>query len=177
LAFNQRAVDYVKSGLDKGFSETHISKIMKKHGYNSMDIAEAISQARIKRGEQIKRRQPPKPIGLIAIVVVLAATLTILLITGGKGELPTGAVIITDVDEYEAYLSRITQLQQQVDAKEAIIEEALEKASQAQIDKEQQYELVADLEEYYKAVKEERKETNKALIELMDFLFERKIVE
>ncbi|MBI4145353.1 hypothetical protein HY493_04070 [Candidatus Woesearchaeota archaeon] len=173
MVFNQKLVDYVNDGLDKGFNPEHIADVLRRHGYNEPDINEAFS--RIPR----KNRSASWLYAAVGASAVLFVILAIAVLNPSEAKTPNALVtgnVVGVSDDARVYLNRIAQLQDQVDGQQASIDAALEQAKRAELTAAERENLLRELRVYYDDSKKEREETRQALFEFWTFLLSRNII-
>ncbi len=162
MSFNPKLTDYVNAGISRGFSESHIADVLRKHGHKEIDIREAFSR--------VRPEPKAKPWFAISMVALTLTLLFVLLLSGPKTQsMPTAAVV--GVNDLQASIDKIAALQSKVDLQQQDLDDALAKANEAELSASEKEKLLADLQDYYAGVKQEREETKSALFDLWTFLF------
>lgn len=174
MTFNQKLVDYVKGGLDRGFNPEHIADVLRKHGYTEPDINEAFSQI------PQKNRSVSWLYAAVGASTVLFIILVIAILNPNEASAPNALVtgnVVGVSDDARVYLNRIAQLQEEVDEQQNAIDAALEQTKRAELTAAEKENLLRELRAYYEESKKEREETRQALFEFWTFLLGRKIIE
>ncbi|MBI4151299.1 hypothetical protein HY492_04180 [Candidatus Woesearchaeota archaeon] len=161
---DQKLEAYVRAGMAKGFSETYIADVLRRHGHPEANISEAFSRVRPepKRNHTLTASMAVGALALLFVLLFLGTTAT---------DIPTAAVTGNAVNDLQGTVDKIALLQTQVDDQQAELDAALERANNAELSSKEKETLLADLQAYYGAVKHEREETRNALFELWTFLF------
>jgi hypothetical protein len=165
---DQRLEAYVRAGMAKGFSETYIADVLRRHGHSDISIREAFSRVRPEPRKQNHMMTASIAIGTLALLFVL------LFLGNTVNQIPTAAVTGNAVNDLQGTVDKIALLQSQVDAQQTELDAALARADTAELSAKEKETLLEDLQTYYSSVKHEREETRNALFDLWTFLFSKR---
>jgi len=199
---SKKVVDYIKEGLDKGFSPAHIKDVLVKHGHHPGDIdysiKVAVSSNRPEPSSGIGSIQGPQPIEPSLPVPVTGRTfrlhplsyiiplaiivfVAVILLNTNAGNRISGAVIgVNDdinEDEISELIDRISTMSLSIEEKEQMISEQMEILNTLDLTVEEKEALIEEqiheINELYDNIRQERMDIKSLLMELTNSILER----
>lgn len=170
-----RLVEYIRKGLGQGFNVAYIKEVLIKHGYKIDEVDAAMGAATVRKEQEPRKIGRSRPL-LIGGIAVLGIAFLFLVISFERESQLTGGVTLVNLEQkltVQEYLDQLAELSEKIDDKEGSIEKQIELIKELQFDVDQKDQVIAELENLYKAIKKEREEVKDLLLELLDEIIDR----
>jgi hypothetical protein len=179
----EKLISYARECRKRGFKDEYIIENLRNAGYQDAIIKQALYGAGYPKAvssaellhEQRNIRSVLKPV--IAVIMVLAVGVSVLGIFTALNDNFTGMAVEVSKDD-AVKLAEATSL---IEAKNRVISEQIEKINLMDISLEEKQALIvektAEIEELFRQVESERKETVKSAVELINAILSRPRVQ
>ncbi|MBD3310460.1 hypothetical protein GF351_04530 [Candidatus Woesearchaeota archaeon] len=181
---DQKLIDYIKNGLEKGYRPDHIREILIRHGHQPRSVDNAINFVRYYTpGSAAETKAPQKlqkkwikgkglnktAVATGVLVILLVISILTVSLFSSKNDRITGLTVQLEEEEQKQSAS-LSQLEQ----KKSQIEEQIRMIDSLEISVEEKQRLVAEqlrkLDQVNEQIEQERQQTRDLLLEQANYI-------